>query len=118
MAYVEAALNIGANAIASAVTALSLHSGDPGPAGTANELSGGSPAYARQAPAYDTADDGTATLAAAEEFNVPVAATVSHFGQWAGSTFLGGFDLDGAPEVFAQQGVYRLTAQPVTVAAG
>ncbi|MEG6507190.1 phage tail fiber protein [Nitratidesulfovibrio sp. 1201_IL3209] len=30
------------------VTKMSLHSGDPGAAGTSNEISGGSPAYARK----------------------------------------------------------------------
>lgn len=88
----------------------SLHNGDPGSAGV-NELTGGSPAYARRpvvwgtpGPVLDTAADIT--------FNVPGGGTTpKFFGFWTastGGTFLGSGAL-AAQETYVNQGQYVLT---------
>lgn len=116
MAFTEAALNPAVDAITDLVTHVSLHTADPSTTG-ANEVAGGSPAYARQAVTYAAADNGQAAIEAVEEFNVPGSTTVTHFGLWSASTsgtFYGGFALS-ASETFANAGVYRMTAQTVTL---
>lgn len=66
----------------------SMHTGDPGAAGTSNEATGGS--YARQATTWGTATGGTVT---GSQLTFPAAAgTYTHMGRWNGSTFLGSFD--------------------------
>ncbi|MFC5744835.1 phage tail fiber protein [Actinomadura rugatobispora] len=88
---------------------LSLHDGDPGTTG-ANELAGGSPAYARQLGAWDPATGGVITLAGSETFDVPASSDVTHFGAWSvvsGGTFYGG-GVVSLPESFNGQGIYIL----------
>ncbi|MDV8005060.1 hypothetical protein [Rhodococcus sp. IEGM 1318] len=77
-----------ANSTATSAAALGstfgLHTGSPGPAGTANEATGGS--YARQ-----TATPGTAALGvvAWSQMTFPVAAnTYTHMTRWNGSTLV------------------------------
>ena len=53
--WTDAELNATADWKAARVLEVGLHDGDPGVAGTSNEASGGSPAYARQDPAWDDA---------------------------------------------------------------
>jgi len=65
------------SAVAAALTTtphLSLHTGFP-PAG-GNEVTGGSPAYARQPFTWSAATAGAKAIAAAETFDVPVGTTV------------------------------------------
>lgn len=79
------------------VTHLSLHSGFPGAAG-ANELSGGSPAYARKAVTYAAASGRSKALSGNLVFDVP-AATVAWLGKWTaltGGTFRGFAPLGGS----------------------
>lgn len=68
----------------------SLHDFDPGDDGTENEISGGSPAYARVAitgwAAGAAAGTREATLASA--FNVPADTDVAWIGLWNGSQYL------------------------------
>ena len=86
----------------------SLHSGDPGALGLNNELSGGSPAYARKNVTVNAASGGSRALNANVTFDVP-ASTVAYVGYWAsGPTFLGSDPVTS--EVFAAQGVYTLLA--------
>ena len=64
---------------------VSLHDGDPSTTG-ANEISGGSPAYARKAIAWNSAasgsmDDSTNGV----ELDVPAGTTVSYVGLWSAS---------------------------------
>lgn len=95
---------------------VSLHTADPGTTGT-SEVTGGSPAYARQACTWDTASGGSMALAAEETFDVP-AGTVAYFGVWSlstGGTFYGGGALSDT-EVFAAQGTYKLgTGTTITI---
>lgn len=67
----------------------SLHTGDPGENGTANEVVGGS--YARQPISWGAASGGVVSPSAAVDFNGMPAVTVTHFGVWtAAGEFRGG----------------------------
>lgn len=95
---------------------ISLHSGDPSTTG-ANEISGGSPAYARLAPTWGSASSGSKAMTATLSFDIPASTTVSYFGFWTAATsgtFLGGAALSNS-ESFTGQGTYSLTADSVTL---
>lgn len=94
----------------------SLHSADPGASGT-NELSGGSPAYARKAITWNAAASGALDNLANPVFDVPAGSTVSYFGLWSassGGTFYGSGDV--ADETFNGQGTYTLSDADITAA--
>jgi len=85
------------------ITLLSLHTDDPAQTG-ANEVSGGSPAYAKKSVSFGAASDGVANSAAGVTFDVPAGTIVTHVGYWAGGTFKGS---DAIPnEVYALQGTH------------
>jgi hypothetical protein len=88
---------------------MSLHDDAPGSTGV-NEISGGSPAYARQPCAFDPSAGGSSALAAAVSFDVPPATTVRYLGLWtaAGSVYRGYYDV--ADEAYAAQGTYEVGA--------
>lgn len=88
MPLLVASLNIGAAAIAADITAISLHTADPGATGT-SEVTGGSPAYARKVPTWSAPSAGACALSSPLTFDVP-ASTVTHVGYWSGSTYRGG----------------------------
>jgi len=107
--YSTAAKNAMLNTLGGLVTHISLHSGDPGASGE-NELSGGSPAYARRPIAWSAADGGEIVGDSTYQFNVPAGATVAHVGFWGaaeGGTFYGSDALYA--EMFDGQGLYPLT---------
>jgi len=88
----------------------SLHSADPGDTG-ANEVTGGTPAYARKAVTIGAASAGAIAATNQPVFDVPPGTTVTHVGFWSavsGGTFLGYADV--TDEVFASQGTYTLTS--------
>ena len=96
-------LNATADWKAGRVVAVGLHTGAPGVAGTANEATGGSPAYARLDPAWDVAGvEGVlgasqpATVGVAwgyVEFDVP-AGVFTHLSLWGtGSVFRGSVEI-------------------------
>ena len=122
MALTTAGLNAAAAGLRNSLTYVSLHSGDPGTTG-ANEISGGSPAYARKAASWTSQANGSFNLANGLQFDIPAGTTVSHFGTWStanGGTFYGGEalrDAANAPvsENFSAQGLYTLTSATVTV---
>lgn len=91
---------------------LSLHSADPADTG-ANELSGGSPAYARKAVTLDAAVMSGSTAqqghANAPTFDVPAGSTVAYVGRWngaSGTQWRGSFSV--TPETFGAQGTYQV----------
>lgn len=100
-----------------AITHISLHTADPGTTGT-NEVSGGSPAYARLPVTWADAD-GSANVSATNtplSFDVPGSTSVSYIGFWTaltGGTFAGSDSF--TEETFASQGILDVTS--VTVAA-
>jgi hypothetical protein len=108
--YDTRARNTGVTSIADAVTRLALHTGDPGAADTAtNEVTGGSPAYARKAVTWNTASGGARTLVADAVFDVP-ATTVSWISGWNTAGTERYFKKDVTDEVFAAQGTYTVLA--------
>ncbi len=83
-------------------THLSLHTAWS--ATGANELTGGSPAYARQAASWNAAASAEAALTAAVTFDVPASTTVQWVGRWTAltaGTFLGMSALNGAETEFS-----------------
>lgn len=62
---------------------LSLHTGDPGENGTANEVvNAGGSTYARQPCTWTPASGGSVSLALNVDFDNMPAVTVTHFGVW------------------------------------
>lgn len=107
----DAGRNATVDGLAAVAIFASLHSGDPSTTG-ANELTGGSPAYARKSITYAAASGGTKANSAACLFDVP-ASTVTHVGLFSASTAgtfygyfpAGGFNpmganIDAATDVF------------------
>lgn len=93
---------------------LALHTDDPGAADTAdNEVTGGSPAYARKAVAWNAA--GTPTPGAITPtgnviFDVPASTTISWVSGWNSAGTVRYFKKDVTNEVFAAQGTYTVLA--------
>lgn len=88
----------------------SLHTANPGSTGT-SEVSGGTPAYARQALTWNSSSAGSKTLSDTPLFDVPAATTITHVGIWSASTagtFYGYVDV--TDETFAAQGTYQITS--------
>lgn len=87
---------------------LSLHSGYP--ATTENEISGGSPAYARKAVTWGGAAAGSMAATNAPVFDVPACtvAAVGFFSAATAGTLYGDYDV--LDEVFAAQGTYTVTS--------
>ncbi|MCP4480164.1 MAG: hypothetical protein GY818_18935 [Planctomycetaceae bacterium] len=105
MPFSESAKNLMLDALD--ITQVSLHSGDPGVDGSSNEITGGSPAYARQNITHAAAATSSRDSTNAPAFDVN-GVTISYVGYWAGATFRGSKAVT-TPEVFAGQGVYNLT---------
>ncbi len=93
----------------------SLHTADPGSAGT-SEVAGGSPAYARKAITWNAAASSNLDNNANPVFDVPAATTITHLGLWSAitaGTFYGSADI--TDETFALQGTYTLSDADVTL---
>jgi len=114
MALNDTAKNAMLTELGTLVTHLSLHSGTEG-SGSGNELTGGSPAYARQAVTWGTAASGSMAMTGTETWDLP-ASTVSRVGLFSAVT-AGTFYGDGnlTDEVFAGQGQYQLTALTLSI---
>jgi hypothetical protein len=97
-------LDAGANAIW-----LSAHTATPGLTG-ANEVSGGTPAYARIEATYAAASGGSKALSSSVTLDIPASTTVAFVGAWTAvtaGTFLG--QVDTTDEVFGSQGTLEIT---------
>lgn len=115
MALTNNELNAVLDAIGPRYAYASLHSASPGTTG-ANEITGGSPAYARQPVVWDPATGQVLGLNGPLEFDVPGGATVHSVGLFSAvtaGTFRGGDALTAA-ETYVAQGVYELTALTIT----
>lgn len=90
------------------VDRMSLHNGDPGGAGTANEVTGGG--YARVACTFGSAAGGVRTLSAQVDFVATALQAVTHFGIWlnAGTVFKGSGTITG-DAAFNAAGEYSIT---------
>ena len=89
------------------ITYVSLHTADPGDDGS-NEVTGGSPAYAREAITVDAASAGSRSASTQPTFDVPASTTVTHVGYWSAiaGTYQGSATL--ASQEFTTQGTYQL----------
>jgi hypothetical protein len=116
MGYNNTSKDVALTAIGAAATFISLHSGDPSTTG-ANEITGGSPAYARVATTWGTA--AASSMAGSQvTLNVPASTTISFWGVWtlvSSGTFYEGGALP-ANETYGGQGTYLLT--PTLTATG
>lgn len=96
-----------------ATTYVSLHTGSPGTTG-ANEVAGGSPAYARKSISFSAASGGSKSSSSQPVLDVPAGTTVTHLGLWdavSSGNFLGYADV--TDESFAGQGTYTVTSATV-----
>jgi hypothetical protein len=93
----------------------SLHDGDPGATG-ANEISGGSPAYARKSVTFNASASGSSALDSDVTFDVPASTTVQYVGYWDALTN-GNFQGSDAVtnETFNNQGQYKLLSSGTTL---
>jgi hypothetical protein len=83
MAFDNAAKNLMIDTALAGITAMGIHTGDPG-TGATNEVTGGG--YARKAPSFTTASGGSASLAANIDFEGPASTDALWYTLWAGST--------------------------------
>jgi hypothetical protein len=91
MALQTAALNAGVDGLGTITVQLSIHTGDPGPSGTANEVSGGG--YVRKTISFAASSGGIKIANALPiAFDGPPSSPATHIGVWTsgGATFLGG----------------------------
>lgn len=116
MALVANGKNLMLDALAGRAAYVSLHSADPGTRGT-SELSGGSPAYSREAITWGSASSGSLTSSDRPVFDVPASSSVVYVGLWSadtGGTFYGS-GVASAREDFGGQGTYTLDSATVRV---
>ncbi len=111
------ALNVAADAIAALGLRIAAHTGDPGGANTAaNEVSGGSPAYARKAIAWGAATGGVAAASNTPLFDIPPSTTVSWLSLWnTGGTTRYAKKAMSANESFGSQGTLSVTSGTITI---
>lgn len=93
MAFTNATKEAAALAVSARGNSISLHTGDPGVTG-ANEVTGGTPAYARKSTTWTGASDDGNVVGTPVQFDVPGAGqNYTHMGIWNGSTFIAGYAL-------------------------
>ena len=110
MPFVNDGKHVMLNALGAVAVKAALYTGDPGGAGTSNEVSGGDPAYARKTVAWNSASGGEMTKNAspAVVFDVPASTTVTYVGFWnSADTVYYGAEVV-ASEAFTAQGTYTL----------
>lgn len=114
--YDTTARNVGVDAIAALGLRWALHTGDPGGANSAtNEVTGGSPAYARKAVAWNAASGGAATQNGDVVFDVPAGTTVSWISLWNTAGTVRYLKKDVTDEVFGAQGTYTIKGTTSTL---
>lgn len=94
-----AAKNLMLNYLATQATFVALHSSYPGDTGL-NELSGGSPAYARKAKTWNAAAAASMSDSNFPTFDIPAGSTVGYISTWtalSGGTFLEYAPAGGTP---------------------
>ena len=108
--YDTTAKNVMLDALAAVCTRAALHTGDPGAANAAdNEVSGGSPAYARKAITWGAASGGSMDETTSPVFDVPAGTTVSWVSYWNTAGTVRYLKKNVTDEVFGAQGTYTLT---------
>jgi len=108
--------NVGKNEMldASSINQVALFNGDPSGAGV--EISGGSPAYARQATVMTAASGGQVVITADATFDVPSGATINYVGYFnsAAPGVLLAYD-DVTQEVYGSQGQYIVDSSTFSI---
>ena len=114
--YDISARAVGVDAIAALAVRWALHTADPGAANTATaEVTGGTPAYARKAVAWNAANaSGVATQTADVVLDVP-AVTVAWASLWNAAGTVRYLKKDVTDEVFAAQGTYTIKGTTSTL---
>jgi hypothetical protein len=109
--YDNTAKNLMLDALGAVCLRLALHTCDPGAANAAdNEITGGTPAYARKAIAWNAAasgsmDDSTNGVV----FDIPASTTVAWVSGWNTAGTVRYFKKQVTSEAFAAQGTYTIT---------
>lgn len=83
---------------------MSLHTGDPGEDGSANEVTGGS--YSRQDVTFSVAANGISSNTNKVEFTLLPACTVTHAGVWDGASLVCAGALNSSVDVSAGSKIY------------
>lgn len=112
-ALVDNGKNVALDGLGAVAVFASLHTALPNSSGS-NEVSGGSPAYARKALTWSAAATGSKATSNSPVFDIPAGTTVAFAGMWSlvsGGTFYGYWDV--TDEVYAGQGTYTLTSGSV-----
>lgn len=108
--YDATAKNVMLDGLAVVCLRAALHTGDPGGANSAsNEVTGGSPAYARKAITWAAASGGTMDETTSPVFDVPAGTTVSWVSFWNTAGTVRYLKKDVTDEAFGAQGTYTLT---------
>ena len=114
--YDTTARNVGVDAIAALGLRWAAHTGDPGGANSAsNEVTGGSPAYARKAVAWNAASGGVATQNGDVVIDIPAGTTVSWVSLWNTAGTVRYLKKDVTDEVFGAQGTYTIKGTTSTL---
>lgn len=109
MPYTTEGKNAMLNYLATIATHMGLHTAVPSTA-VPNEVTGGSPAYARKANTYNAAAAGSLDNSNTPVFDVPGGVTITHVGFWSaltGGTLYGYAAVTN--ETFGAQGTYTAT---------
>ena len=109
MAFTNATKEAGALAVTALGNYVSLHTADPGTAGT-SEATGGSPAYGRKQTTWTGGASDGSVPGSQVTFDAP-AGTYTHVGVWSastGGTFVAGFPLS-TPVTLGAQGQILVT---------
>lgn len=114
--YDATAKNVMLDALGALALRVALHTGDPGGANSAsNEVTGGSPAYARKAIAWNAASGGSSTANANVVLDVPASTTVSWVSLWNTAGTVRYLKKDVTDEAFGAQGTYTVVAASTTL---
>lgn len=107
--YDTTARNAMVDALAALAVRWAAHTGDPGGANSAtNEVTGGSPAYARKAVAWNAAASGEATQNGDVVLDIPAGTTVAWVSLWNSAGTVRYLKKDVTDEVFGAQGTYTI----------
>ena len=109
--YDATAKNVMLDALGAVAVRVAAHTGDPGAANQAdNEVSGGSPAYARKAIAWSAASAGSAAQNGDVVIDIPASTTVSWLSLWNSAGTVRYLKKDVTNEAFGAQGTYTVLA--------
>jgi hypothetical protein len=109
--YDATAKNVMLDALGALAVRVAAHTGDPGGANSAtNEVTGGSPAYARKAIAWSAASGGSAAQNGDVVIDIPAGTTVSYLSLWNSAGTVRYLKKDVTDEAFGAQGTYTVLA--------